>query len=143
MSGNAHSIFMTQTDLFTDPLDLRVAGVLGLEQRVAEGRALRDEGMKRVADHSDEAFAGWQDRTYQIFIDFARGRAEIGLPEFMTETCRAHARTYRLIEEPPDLRAWGAVAARARRNGFISAVRYAPQNDPKSHRSPKPVWRLC
>lgn len=113
------------------------AAELGLPSTVRRSRVLRDRGIKASADHAEAVAEGWQAAAYRLFCAYARTHRE-----FMTEDVRVFARNNALLDEPPDARAWGAVAIRARRAGLVRSIGYACQRDPKSHRSPKPIWSL-
>jgi hypothetical protein len=101
---------------------------------IARGKQLRDAGIETAGAHADAVSENWRERAYLLFKVFAARNAE-----FMTEDVRAWAKP--LIEDPPDMRAWGGVAVRARKAGLIVRHGYAAQKDPKSHRAPGNVWR--
>jgi hypothetical protein len=117
---------MTDLDLFDPEHDPNAA---------AEAMRLRDEGMARSANHAEAVTPGWKDLAFLIFCDYARTH-----PTFTTEHVRLHAMAAGLIEEPPDNRAWGSIAARARRAGITHFLGYGPSSDPKQHRSPAAIW---
>src|SRR5574343_1353381 len=62
------------------------------------------------------------------------------LGRFTIEQARLEAYRMRLVEEPHDERAWGAVIIRASRGGYI--VHHGFDRARSSHGSPQPVWRL-
>jgi hypothetical protein len=111
---------------------------MSAEQRdlfdVPRAKRLRDDGISRAARHAGEQ---WQARAFDLFKQYA-----LTHDVFMTEDVRAWAHARRLIVEPPDRRAWGAVAVRAKKLGVIAFDHIAQQRDPKSHRSPGHVWRV-
>lgn len=96
----------------------------------------RDEGMRHAIDHADSRELNWSNRAYDLFVQYACLHGE-----FMTEDVREWAEQQGL-PQPPDRRAWGAIAAIARRRGVVVHVRYAPQKSVNAHRAPKSVWRL-
>lgn len=114
---------MTQLDMFPqlDMFDM------------AQARAARDEGMRRVEAHANADEPAWAEYAYEFLLNFAHG-----CEEFKIEDVRAAAAGH--VPDPPDARAWGPVAFRAARKGRIEVARYAPAAT--SHGSPKPVWRL-
>ncbi len=103
---------------------------------IETGEQLRDEGMRRAADHADAVHPKWTDRAFDLFK-----RYSLTHRLFMTEDVRLWVQQHRLIEAPDDQRAWGAVTAKAVRAGVVYCSHFASQKDPKSHRSPKPVWQ--
>lgn len=97
-------------------------------------RALRDDGIKRSADHAGD---DWKERAYGLFLAFC---AQHPSHTFMTEDARHWSADS--LEQPPDNRAWGYVAVRAAKAGVIVKYGYAPQRDPKHHKAPGTVWRI-
>jgi|SRR5579862_2518976 len=128
---------MNQPDLFAAPMHLDAPATK------AYSRELRDEGIKRAKDHADAVADNWHERAFGVFTRYALIQARWpsgAMKEFMTEDVRVFARENRLLPDPPDARAWGAVASRAVRTKLVRRVGYAAQRDPKSHGSPKPLW---
>ena len=89
---------MIQADLFDSltPLEL--------------GHAMAD----LAGDHADRAVENWKQQAFDLFVAYSRSHKQ-----FTTENVRAFATG---LAEPPELRAWGAVALRAKRAKIIRAV---------------------
>lgn len=98
-----------------------------------QGRALRDEGINRAAEHAERVEPDWKDIAYDAFCRIARQHQE-----FTTEQARHLSR---VVPDPPDKRAWGQVARRAVRAGIIEKAGYAVADDPKVHRNVVTLWR--
>lgn len=96
-------------------------------------RELRDLGMARVARSSGD---DWQDLAMGFLTEWIKHKPG----PFFIEDVR-HAAEARGIEPPPDRRAWGVVAMRAARAGFIRRVGYGPQKSPNAHMAPKSIWQ--
>ena len=96
---------------------------------------LKDEGMQRAADHADAVVQTWSERAFDLFKRYAQIHRL-----FMTEDVRLWAQSNRLLEEPPDRRAWGSIAAKAVKHQLVAVSHFAPQKDRRSHGSPKPMW---
>ncbi len=90
----------------------------------------RDIGLARV-----ETSAGrpWVERAAELVIRYARKHGP-----FLCEDVRQAACEYRMIESPPNSKAWGAAVKLAQHRGHIRAIGYAPANS--SNRSPKVLW---
>lgn len=129
-----------QADLFATFIDIgqkaqnAVDGFSAAD--VAKGNKLRDKGIKRAADHADKVEENWQDQAYRIFSEYASGHNT-----FATEEVREFAHRLKGLADPPDARAWGAVARRAVVQGLISHDHFAESRNPKKHRCPLRVWR--
>jgi hypothetical protein len=78
-------------------------------------RELGHAAAQRAADHADREVGNWQAMAYEAFVTFARARSV----SFITKDVREWARH---VPPPPDRRAWGAVAQRARREGVVVSV---------------------
>jgi hypothetical protein len=98
-------------------------------------RRLRDEGIERAAAHAGPA---WGERAYALLRAFIARYPKDTV--FMIEDVRAFAKAQ--IEEPPDRRAWGAVAVRARRAGLIEKFGYQTHKDPVRHMGASMSWRI-
>jgi hypothetical protein len=81
------------------------------------GLALGHAAAERAADHAGEA---WKDRAYRAFIAFAASRKT-----FTTEEARESCGH---VGDPPDRRAWGAIALRAKRDGKVKAIRHVKES---------------
>lgn len=98
--------------------------------REAERR--RDVGIERAGDHADREHAEWRDRAATLIGEYAECHGR-----FLIEDVVPFARAQGL-PDPPDGRAWGAAAQRARRVGLIRSCGYAPARS--SNLSPKVQW---
>jgi len=93
-------------------------------------------GMEAAARHADSEHEGWQRMAYEAFVRYAVSTSE----PFMTEEVRWYAEALG-VPAPPDNRAWGAVAMRAKRAGVIHSIGYAPQKATNAHKAPKTLWK--
>jgi len=98
-------------------------------------REERDAGIKRAKDHADRAHDDWSGKVYLLLKDFLKCYSG----PFQFEEFRLSITG--LIAEPPHKRAFGAVAARAAREGIITRVGYAPVKSVNCHRAFASVWR--
>jgi hypothetical protein len=93
------------------------------------GLALGHAAAERAADHAGEA---WKDRAYRAFVAFAASRKT-----FTTEEARESCGH---VGDPPDRRAWGAIALRAKRDGKVKAIGFATSKNPRVHGSVCTLW---
>ncbi|MEL6364282.1 MAG: hypothetical protein AAFR11_05530 [Pseudomonadota bacterium] len=100
----------------------------------AEARAVI--GMTRASDHAERDEPGWNDRALSFLADFARTCSGAFLIERVREAFEGAGNP-----KPPDGRAWGHVARRAKRDGLIVNAGYAPATS--SNNSPKVLWRAA
>jgi hypothetical protein len=101
----------------------------------SDTQRLADVGMQAAIDHADDVQQGWSERAFAMLEAYARTH-----PEFMTEEARVWAHEQGL-PQPPDKRAWGAVAQRAARTGVLGLLRYQKTRIPPAHATPRPLWR--
>lgn len=94
-------------------------------------RAARDKGIKKAADH---AGADWNDKAYRLFQWWLQSQTR----SFTIEQFRAHVET--ILEAPPHLRAFGAIAVRAVKAGLIKRVGFTQVTNVKAHRTPVTLW---
>lgn len=94
------------------------------------------EGMNNAADHAERETEGWKAMAFGSFVRYAAATKE----PFMTEDVRWYAEALG-VPEPPDNRAWGAVAMRVKKAGLIVSMGYAPQKAVNAHKAPKTVWK--
>lgn len=95
----------------------------------------RDEGMQRAVNNANRVDEGWSDKVYELLKDFVKRYSG----PFQFEDFRMSITG--LIAEPPHKRAYGAIAARAAREGLITRVGYAPVKNVDAHRAFATVWR--
>jgi hypothetical protein len=95
------------------------------------GLELGHEAAEQAADHAGEE---WKELAYAAFLAFA---AKVGT--FTTEDARESATD---VPEPPDKRAWGQVALRAKRAGIIKSIGYANAKDRAVHGNVVTLWTL-
>jgi hypothetical protein len=93
-----------------------------------DGLTLGHAAAERAADHAGEE---WKDRAYSAFTDYARDHKT-----FTTEDVRRASD----VGEPPDNRAWGAVALRAKRAGVVRHIDFARVKDPCCHSNVVSLW---
>ncbi len=100
-----------------------------------EARALRDEGMKRAADHADAVELSWTDRAFGYVKEYFARNAE--------GTCEdvRHFAAERGFANPPDGRAWGAVMRTAAKSGMLVKGGWTTATDPKVHCNPVMLWQ--
>lgn len=96
------------------------------------GDELRDDGIRRAAEHADQCLPNWTDQALQFVRDY---------PEkvFRTEQVRVWAHESGL-QVPPHARAWGSVIVAAKKQGLIRFLRHENVSNPKAHSTPASVW---
>lgn len=95
------------------------------------------EGATRAADHADREHEGWSETAYKRFCHHAASLGPGG--RFTTEDVRIAAELDGM-PSPPDRRAWGSVAIKAKRAGKIVHVGYAPAKTAHVHGTTVSVW---
>lgn len=106
----------------------------------SSGREARNAGMQEALSHAVAVQEDWAEQAYnalQVFIG-TRGRKT-----FMAEDVRAHAYDVLAVPYPPHERAWGAIIAKAARQGLIKRVGIAPVETASSHMANASVWRAA
>lgn len=96
------------------------------------GRKLGHEAAERAANKAGE---DWKAQAYRAFVAFARR----GAP-FTTEQVRADNPD---IPSPPDMRAWGQIAAEAQRNGVVVSIGLTRARSRTVHGMIVTKWRLA
>lgn len=99
------------------------------------GRQLKEKGMKRSLESAERVNPGWQEKAYWHFKYWIRYQNHPFKMESFREWCKD------LIPEPPSLRAFGPITARARKEGLIRHVGYAQVENPKAHRATSSLWQ--
>lgn len=97
-------------------------------------RRRRELGMRRSAEHAEDAAPGWINTAVSQLRVFVAQRS--GAP-FLTEDFRRWAQTR--LTAPPDGRAYGHVMKRAARLGVIQSNGFAAADS--SNGSPKVLWQ--
>lgn len=100
-------------------------------------QALGDAGAARAARHADDVKVGWSRAAQELFDLFLILR---GAQPFLIEDVRAFAEDCGLAQ-PPDNRAWGAVAKARAKAGDITSVGYSAAQTRRSHGGPRMLWR--
>lgn len=87
-------------------------------------------GIARAREHAERVHAGWTSEAAQGLREYALRFADFTIDE---------ARAYIAVEEPPELRAWGAATQMAVRRKWIERTG-AYRSAGSSNGSPKPVY---
>lgn len=96
-----------------------------------------DTGMMRSTNKADRVKDDWSREAEALFQYYARMHRD----GFMTEDVRVWAGKLG-FPEPPDNRAWGMIARKLAKAGYVSAVGYGKQRSVTCHGSPKTIWRM-
>ncbi|MFJ3048538.1 hypothetical protein ACIPEN_22110 [Herbaspirillum chlorophenolicum] len=96
------------------------------------GFDLAQAGAARAAEHADHQHADWSDLALQAFRDHA-----VSHTQFSTEDVIASAVK---LPPPPDKRAWGQVAIKARRLGICVKSHIGTSKLPHAHGRWITVW---
>lgn len=91
------------------------------DDELERARERRDRGMASSTAHAERASPGWSDDAYSLLMQFADTQGKAWTAERMREWAHAQG-----LEEPPDLRSWGGVVARALHRHVICRVGSAP-----------------
>lgn len=94
-------------------------------------------GMMRSSNHADRVTKDWSREAELLFQYYALMHRD----GFMTEDVRVWAKKLG-FSEPPDNRAWGAVAKKLAKAERIRAVGYGKQRSVTCHGSPKTIWKM-
>lgn len=101
-----------------------------MDRDLKEAHRLAIEGANRAANHAGDQWKDYAWRALLAFLENVRG-------EFIMEDVRwANPQ----VPEPPDNRAWGQIALRAKRAGLIEKVGNAPAKDKGVHGSIVTLW---
>lgn len=103
---------------------------------MSEAWNLALEGMENAAAHAERESEGWNRMAFEAFVRYVTAVKH----PFMTEDVRCYAEALGM-PEPPDKRAWGSVAMRAKKAGLIVSLGYAPQQSVNAHKAPKTLWK--
>lgn len=98
-----------------------------------------DLGVERSAARAERVAPGWIDKAADMLRIAACILGSRHKAEFTVEDLRELV--HDALQQPPDLRAWGAATRAAVAKGFIERIpgRYAPTAS--SNRAPKPLYR--
>ena len=107
---------------------------IGDAQHIAQ---ITDEAIERAAIGAENALPGWHDNAYRILCEYIQFRG-FGARFQIVEVRKA----FPGFPDPPEARAWGAVARRAAANGLIEQAGYAKCVDPRQHGAATTVWRV-
>ena len=75
----------------------------------------------------------WKDSAFEAFKHYARTHSE-----FTTEEARLAATE---VASPPDIRAWGQIAIRAKREGIVVGIGWVRATSPSVHGMVVTQWR--
>lgn len=102
---------------------------------ISFARQARDKGIEKAKRNADRVHHSWSGKAYGLLKDFIKHHSE----PFQFEEFRYSIAG--LVAEPPHKRAFGAVAAKAAREGIITRVGYAPVKSVNCHRAFASVWK--
>jgi hypothetical protein len=92
-----------------------------------------DHGIASASSHAEREYVAWVTRAVGFIKSYPSDT-------FMVEQVRQYA-TANGLEEPPSLRAWGAVIREARKEKIVKHAGYGNTTNPKAHRTPASVWQ--
>lgn len=95
----------------------------------------RDNGIKNAEDNANRKHRGWSDLAYGFLLGYAQTHSE-----FMIEDIRVAS--IGSVPIPPSNRAWGSVAVRAAKDGFITRKAFKSVSNVKAHRTPATLWSV-
>lgn len=105
----------------------------------AQGDALKQTGMQQAVDHADQAVPyNWSDKAYAYLVNWL-GTLPSGYP-FLLEDARIRSEILGTVPQPPHKRAWGAIVAKASREGLIYSIGTNRVKNPKAHRANATQW---
>ena len=107
---------------------------------VVRGQKLAVVGAEMAVQSADQKEKGWSKRCCQLFLWWLRKSVKPG-QEFMIEQFRQHVYQYDLLEKPPSERAFGFIANRASKSGWIEFIRTDKVKNVKAHSANAAVWR--
>lgn len=90
-----------------------------------------------AANHAERESPGWKDLAFDAFVRYAKLAAP---NEFITKNAREHAERVWGVPLPPDPRAWGHIATRARVEGVVRFIKKIEA--PHVHGGKVSVWTL-
>lgn len=100
-----------------------------------EGQRLRDQGIKKAAQHAEDEILDWNIKAIDFLFQFAKTHREFPFSGEMVRNASRDA-----VPRPPHLRAWGAVMVRGLKAGWIKQVGYVKVINPKAHRANAALW---
>lgn len=107
-----------------------------MSQMFEDGRQLAEEGMTAALMHAQRKTPQWGEQAVGLLNQFIAEHDE----PFFIEQARAWAEAQGL-PDPPDKRAWGAIARLFQKEGRIMPLGYASMSSKKAHNAPKMQWR--
>lgn len=105
------------------------------QTQLSFGQQARDKGIAKAITNADRVSPSWSGRCYEFFKTFVRMQNE----PFKIEEFRDWVEDK--IENPPSLRAYGAITMKAARKGIIRHVGYAKVTNIRAHQANCAVWR--
>jgi hypothetical protein len=96
----------------------------------------KNAGIKTATDHAEAVSPGWNQKAYQLFLEFLSEHPGT----FMAEDFRAYCALVD-FDLPPSARAFGGVIVRARIAGLIEKVGYRNVRNVKAHATPAALWQ--
>ena len=97
------------------------------------GNDLRDKGINQAVEHADRVSLNWSERAYRLTEDYAKRH-------FLFSGEQVRLASKGMIDEPPHLRAWGAIMLKAAKNGLIKRVGYIQVENIAAHRATATLW---
>lgn len=96
----------------------------------------QDAGMQKAADHAEVVDKGWNLKAFGLFLTYVKGSHG----PFLMEEFRQWAITMNL-PDPPHLRAFGSIAMKAAKMGFIRKVGTRKVSNQKAHCCYATLWQ--
>jgi len=101
--------------------------------RMDMARAKRDDGMGRALDHAERDVPTWGEQALAYLRCYAETHDRFPA-WFVTHAAELTG----AVPTPPTLKSWGAILAKAARDGWLKNDGYTQH--PQRHASPTPIW---
>ncbi|MCA0397301.1 MAG: hypothetical protein LCH51_07840 [Bacteroidetes bacterium] len=98
-------------------------------------KAATEAGIKKAVDHAEATNRGWNNKAFGYLLQYVRTHSE----KFLMEEFRQWAEAQGL-PSPPHLRAYGGIALRAAKCGFIRKIGTQKVSNVKAHCANASVW---
>lgn len=104
------------------------------EAIVFTGEQLKKAGMSLAIDSANNKHSGWSDMAFEFLQSYIRNNQV-----FLTEDLRL--KSTGVVPEPPSLRAWGGIMAKACKQGLIKKIGFQNVKNVKAHCTPATLWQ--
>lgn len=90
-------------------------------------------GIKKAEAAGNRAGIEWKNKAYDAFVEYAKNHQTFTVEQVISDSFN--------VPNPPDKRAWGSIAIKAKKNGIVENAGWTRSLNKNKHGIPVALWK--